>query len=65
MSVKIKNAVGNGECQMCFQKFQKFPLFPPRKIGQIKVLKKISQRAVQLNDATSISVETLAFLSLL
>ena len=56
--------MGNGECQICFEKIQNFALFLI-KTGGIKFWQKLSQHDAQLNIMTLFKAKTLAFSSFL
>ena len=59
----LRNAVGIGECQICFEDIQKLPFFS-RKLAEIFRLK-LLQHAAQLNGDPSFTTETLPFPSFL
>ena len=61
---RLKNAVGNGECQNFFEKIKNFRSSFDDNWPK-KILERISQHAAQLNGGLTISSKTLAFPSLL
>ena len=59
---KLWNAVGNAECQFCFEENSHFPLFLTETCWK-NILAIISQNVANLNVVSSISAKILAFAS--